>query len=171
MSAHHLHTTHKRDPHRHPRQSPEQGGRGQTHCRTRHRAMLATVSAQAPFPPFTIGVFFDKRNIPISADVNWNHQSSFYSECAQCTSIPGWPAISSAFNWVTATIFYRLPYGLELDFKAKNLTDSMNTAYLNGNPLLPYSGGLSGSRASDVGLYSSFGRTYSLGVTWTFGQG
>lgn len=128
-------------------------------------------TADTPPQTFTIGVFFDKRNIPISADVNWNHQSSFYSECAQCTSIPGWPAISSAFNWVTATIFYRLPYGLELDFKAKNLTDSMNTAYLNGNPLLPYSGGLSGSRASDVGLYSSFGRTYSLGVTWTFGQG
>lgn len=128
-------------------------------------------TADTPPKTFTIGFFYDKPHFPLSADVNWNHQSSYFSECAQCTSIPGWPAISRAFNWVTATIFYRLPYGLELDFKAKNLTNSMSRAYLNGNPLLPYSNGISGSRASDVGLYSAFGRTYSLGVTWTFGQG
>ncbi|MHB1871100.1 MAG: TonB-dependent receptor [Steroidobacteraceae bacterium] len=134
---------------------------------------MPSLPSTADTPPrtFTIGLFFDKPNFPLSADVNWNHQSSYYSECAQCTSIPGWPAISSSFNWVTATLFYRLPYGLELDFKAKNLTNSMSTAYLNGNPLLPYASGISGSRASNVGLYSAFGRTYSLGLTWTFGQG
>lgn len=128
-------------------------------------------TADTPPQTFTIGVFFDRANFPLSGDVNWNHQASYYSECSQCTSIPGWPAISSAFNWVTASIFYRLPYGLELDFKAKNLTNSMSTAYLNGNPLLPYAAGIGGSRASNVGLYSAYGRTFSLGLTWTFGQG
>lgn len=125
-------------------------------------------TADTPPKTFTIGFFYDKPNFPISVDVNWNHQSSYYSACAQCTTISGWPAISRAFDWVTATVFYRLPYGLEVDFKGKNLTNSMSTAYLNGNPLLPYSSGIGGSRASDVGLYSAYGRTYSVGLTWTF---
>jgi len=133
---------------------------------------MPSLPSTADTPPrtFTIGLFYDKPGVPISADVNWNHQSSYYSACAQCTTIPGWPAISRSFDWVTATIFYRLPYGLELDFKAKNLTNAMSTAYLNGNPLLPYANGLSGSRASNVGLYSAYGRTFSLGLTWTFGR-
>ena len=93
----------------------------------------------APPTTFTIGFFYDKG--PISADVNWDHQSGFTAECSQCTEVPGWPAISEPFNWVTASVHYRFGHGFEVYWEGKNLSNSIARTYLNGNPLLPWAPG------------------------------
>jgi iron complex outermembrane receptor protein len=120
----------------------------------------------APPTTFTIGFFYDKG--PISADVNWDHQSGYTAECSQCTEVPGWPAISEPFNWVTASLHYRFGHGLEVYWEGKNLSNSIARTYLNGNPLLPWAPGQSvGQSQSGVGYgYSAFGRTYVLGLAW-----
>jgi len=122
----------------------------------------------APPTTFTIGFFYDKG--PISADVNWDHQSGFTAACSECTDIPGWPAITRPFNWVTASLHYRLPYGLEIYWEGKNLSNSISRTYLNGNPLLPWAPGQNtGGSESGVGYgYSAFGRTYVLGLSWRY---
>jgi iron complex outermembrane recepter protein len=122
----------------------------------------------APPTTFTIGFFYDKG--PISADVNWDHQSGFTAECSQCTEVPGWPAISEPFNWVTASLHYRFGHGFEVYWEGKNLSNSIARTYLNGNPLLPWAPGQSvGASASGVGYgYSAFGRTYVLGLAWRY---
>jgi TonB-dependent receptor len=122
----------------------------------------------APPTTFTIGLFYDKG--PISADVNWDHQSGFTAACSECTEIPGWPAITQPFNWVTASLHYHLPYGLEVYWEGKNLSNSISRTYLNGNPLLPWAPGQNtGGSESGVGYgYSAFGRTYVLGLSWRF---
>jgi TonB-dependent receptor len=122
----------------------------------------------APPRTFTIGLFYDKG--PISADVNWDHQSSFTAYCSQCTEVPGWPAISDPFNWVTASVHYRLADGFEVYWEGRNLSNSIDRTYLNGNPLLPWAPGQSvGASESGVGYgYSAFGRTYVLGLSWRY---
>ncbi len=122
----------------------------------------------APPTTFTIGFFYDKG--PLSADVNWDHQSSFTSACSQCTEVPGWPAITEAFNWVTASVHYHLPHGIEVYWEGKNLSNSISRTYLNGNPLLPWAPGQNvGGSSSGVGYgYSAFGRTYVVGVAWRY---
>jgi iron complex outermembrane receptor protein len=122
----------------------------------------------APPTTFTIGFFYDKG--PISADVNWDHQSSFTAYCSQCTEVPGWPAISDPFNWVTASLHYRFAHGLEVYWEGKNLSNSIARTYLNGNPLLPWAPGQSvGASESGVGYgYSAYGRTYVLGLAWRY---
>ena len=122
----------------------------------------------APPTTFTIGFFYDKG--PISADVNWDHQSSFTAACSQCTEIPGWPAITEKFDWVTASLHYHLPYGLEVYWEGKNLSNSISRSYLNGNPLLPWAPGQNtGGSESGVGYgYSAFGRTYVIGLAWRY---
>jgi TonB-dependent receptor len=122
----------------------------------------------APPTTFTIGFFYDKG--PISADVNWDHQSGFTAACSECTEVPGWPAITQPFNWVTASLHYRLPYGLEVYWEGKNLSNSIARTYLNGNPLLPWAPGQNtGGSESGVGYgYSAFGRTYVLGLSWRY---
>lgn len=122
----------------------------------------------APPTTFTIGFFYDKG--PISADVNWDHQSSFTAECSECTEIPGWPAITEQFNWVTASLHYRFWDGFEVYWEGKNLSNSISRTYLNGNPLLPWAPGQNtGGSESGVGYgYSAFGRTYVLGLSYRY---
>lgn len=122
----------------------------------------------APPTTFTIGLLYDKG--PLSADVNWDHQSSFTVSCSQCTEVPGWPAISDPFNWVTASIHYRFGRGFEIYTEGKNLSNSIARSYLNGNPLLPWAPGQSvGASESGTGIgYSSYGRTYVLAIAYRY---
>ncbi|HEX4242840.1 MAG TPA: TonB-dependent receptor [Steroidobacteraceae bacterium] len=122
----------------------------------------------APPTTFSVGVLYEKG--PISADVTWDHQSGFTEECSQCTEVPGWPAISDAFNWVTASLHYHFYKGFEVYLEGKNLSNSIARTYLNGNPLLPWAPGQSvGASESGTGVgYSSYGRTYVLGAAYRF---
>jgi iron complex outermembrane recepter protein len=122
----------------------------------------------APPTTFSIGPLYEKG--PISADINWDHQSSFEYACTQCTEVPGWPAISSRFNWVTASLHYRFWHGFEVYTEGKNLTNSIARTYLNGNPLLPWAPGQNiGASESGTGIgYSAYGRTYVLGVAYKY---
>ena len=121
-------------------------------------------------PPMTMsaGLFYDKGHF--SADVNWDYAASFQSYCSQCTEVPGWPAITSPFQWVTASAHYKITKGLQVYVEGKNLTDSVARTYLNGNPLLPWAPGQNvGQSSSGVGYgYSAYGRTYTLGASYQF---
>ncbi len=120
----------------------------------------------APPTTWTIGVLYDKG--PLSADINWDHQSSYTAYCSQCTDVPGWPAISDPFNWVTASVHWRFGNGFEVFWEGKNLSNSIARTYLNGNPLLPWAPGQNvGASENGVGYgYSAYGRTYLLGIAW-----
>ena len=122
----------------------------------------------APPTTYSIGVLYERG--PWSADVNWDHQSSFTAYCSQCTDVPGWPAISDAFDWVTASLHFRFGRGFEVYAEGRNLTNSIARTYLNGNPLLPWAPGqLVGASASGTGVgYSAYGRTYVLGLAWQY---
>ena len=63
-----------------------------------------------------------------------------------------------------------LPYGLEIYWEGKNLSNSISRTYLNGNPLLPWAPGQNtGGSESGVGYgYSAFGRTYVVGLSWRY---
>jgi iron complex outermembrane recepter protein len=121
----------------------------------------------APPTTFSIGLLYEKG--PWAADVNWDHQSSYEVECTTCTEVPGWPAITDAFDWVTASLHYH--WGrFEIYTEGKNLTNSIARSYLNGNPLLPWAPGQEvGQSLSGTGIgYSSYGRTYVLGVAYHY---
>jgi iron complex outermembrane recepter protein len=122
----------------------------------------------APPTTFSISLLYEKG--PFSADVTWDHQSSYTAYCSQCTEVPGWPAISDAFDWVTASIHYDFWKGFELYAEGKNLSNSVARSYLNGNPLLPWAPGQSvGASESGVGFgYSAYGRTYVLGLAYRY---
>jgi iron complex outermembrane receptor protein len=129
-----------------------------------------SIGAINAVPPTTIsaGLLYEKG--PISADVNWDYAASFQVACSQCTEVPGWPAISSPFQWLTATFHYNFTKQFQMYVEGKNLTDSVARSYLNGNPLLPWAPGQAvGQSSSGVGTgYSSFGRTYTLGASYQF---
>ncbi|MGP8032541.1 MAG: TonB-dependent receptor [Steroidobacteraceae bacterium] len=121
----------------------------------------------APPTTYSIGLLYEKG--PWAADVNWDHQSSFEIACSQCTEVPGWPAYSDAFDWVTASLHYH--WGrFEIYTEGKNLTNAVARSYLNGNPLLPWAPGQeTGQSLSGTGIgYSSYGRTYVLGVAYHY---
>jgi len=121
-------------------------------------------------PPTTVsaGLFYDKGRYMV--DVNWDYAASFQSACSQCTEVPGWPAISSPFQWLTASAHYKIYKQLQIYVEGKNLTDSVARTYLNGNPLLPWAPGQNvGQSSSGVGYgYSAYGRTYTLGASYQF---
>jgi iron complex outermembrane recepter protein len=129
-----------------------------------------SIGAINAVPPTTIsaGLLYEKG--PISADVNWDYAASFQVACSQCTEVPGWPAISSPFQWLTATFHYKFTREFQMYVEGKNLTDSVARSYLNGNPLLPWAPGQAvGQSSSGVGSgYSSYGRTYTLGASYQF---
>ncbi len=127
---------------------------------------VGSINATPP-TTYTIGFLYDKGG-HIAADVNWDHQSSYTAYCSQCTEVPGWPAISDPFNWVTASLHYRFGAGFEVYTEGENLTNSVTRTYLNGNPLLPWAPGQSvGQSTSGVGYgYSAYGRTYILGISY-----
>jgi hypothetical protein len=123
----------------------------------------------APPTTWTIGLLYDKGRA-FSADVNWDHQSSYTVACTQCTEVTGWPAISDAFDWVTASAHYKFWKGFEVYAEGKNLTNSVARSYLNGNPQLPWAPGqLTGESTSGVGYgYSAYGRTFYFGLAWQY---
>lgn len=129
-----------------------------------------SIGAINAVPPMTIsaGLLYEKG--PIAADVNWDYAASYQYYCSQCTEVPGWPAISSPFQWLTASFHYKFTKEFQVYVEGKNLTDSVARTYLNGNPLLPWAPGQSvGQSASGVGAgYSSYGRTYTLGASYQF---
>jgi iron complex outermembrane receptor protein len=126
---------------------------------------VGSINATPP-TTFTIGFLYDKG--PIAADVNWDHQSGYTAYCSQCTEVPGWPAISDPFNWVTASLHWRFGGGFEAYWEGENLSNSIARTYLNGNPYLPWAPGQNvGQSTSGVGYgYSAYGRTYILGISW-----
>ncbi len=129
-----------------------------------------SIGAINAVPPMTLsaGLLYEKG--PISADVNWDYAASFQSACSQCTEVPGWPAITSPFQWVTATLHYKFTKAFQVYVEGKNLTDSVARTYLNGNPLLPWAPGQNvGQSSSGVGYgYSAYGRTYTVGASYQF---
>jgi iron complex outermembrane receptor protein len=129
-----------------------------------------SIGAINAVPPMTIsaGLLYEKG--PISADVNWDYAASFQYACSQCTEVPGWPAVSSPFQWLTASFHYKFTKEFQVYVEGKNLTDSVARTYLNGNPLLPWAPGQAvGQSSSGVGAgYSSYGRTYTLGASYQF---
>jgi TonB-dependent receptor len=129
-----------------------------------------SIGAINAVPPMTLsaGLLYEKG--PISLDVNWDYAASFQSYCTQCTEVPGWPAISSPFQWLTASAHYKIYRELQLYVEGKNLTNSVARSYLNGNPLLPWAPGQNvGQSTSGVGYgYSAYGRTYTLGASYQF---
>jgi iron complex outermembrane recepter protein len=129
-----------------------------------------SIGAINAVPPMTMsaGLLYEKG--PISADVNWDYAASFQSACSQCTEVPGWPAITSPFQWLTATFHYKFTKQFQVYVEGKNLTDSVARTYLNGNPLLPWAPGQAvGQSSSGVGYgYSAYGRTYTVGASYQF---
>jgi TonB-dependent receptor len=129
-----------------------------------------SIGAINAVPPMTLsaGLLYEKG--PISADVNWDYAASYQYACSQCTEVPGWPAISSPFQWLTATLHYKITKEFQVYVEGKNLTDSVARTYLNGNPLLPWAPGQSvGQSSSGVGAgYSAYGRTYTVGASYQF---
>ena len=120
----------------------------------------------APPTTYSISLIYDKG--PLSADVTYDHTSSYTYACAQCTEVPGWPAIADSYDWMTASVHYKFGKGFEVYLEGKNLTNAIARTYLNGNPLLPWAPGQSvGASASGVGAgYSAYGRTYVAGVAY-----
>jgi iron complex outermembrane recepter protein len=121
-------------------------------------------------PPTTIGISLIYDKGPLAADINWDHASRFAFESAESTEVPGWPAISDPFAWVTASVHYKFAKGFEVYLEGKNLTNSVARSYLNGNPLLPWAPGqLTGESISGTGVgYSSYGRTFVAGLAYRF---
>ncbi len=128
----------------------------------------ATVVNSAPPTTFSLSLIYDKG--PFNVDVNWDYTSRYTAYCSQCTEVPGWPAISDAFSWVTASAHYRVFSGFDVYVEGRNLTNAIPRTYLNGNPLLPWAPGqLVGQSASGVGYgYSAYGRSYVAGVSYRF---
>jgi iron complex outermembrane recepter protein len=122
----------------------------------------------APPTTWSISLIYEKG--PLSADVTWDHQSSYTEACTQCTEVPGWGAISDAFDWVTASLHYAFGKGFEVYAEGKNLSNAIARTYLNGNPLLPWAPGQNvGASESGVGIgYSAYGRTYVVGLAYRY---
>ena len=123
---------------------------------------------QAPPTTVSTSLIYDKG--PFNADVNWDYTSRYTSYCATCTEVPGWPAITDPFSWVTASVHWRAFAGFEVYVEGRNLTNAIARTYLNGNALLPWAPGqLIGQSASGVGYgYSAYGRSYMAGVSYRF---
>jgi iron complex outermembrane receptor protein len=116
-----------------------------------------SIGAINAVPPLTLsaGLLYEKG--PISADVNWDYAASYQYACSQCTEVPGWPAVSSPFQWLTATFHYKFTREFQVYVEGKNLTDAVARTYLNGNPLLPWAPGQNvGQSSSGVGASYQF---------------
>jgi iron complex outermembrane receptor protein len=122
----------------------------------------------APPTTFSISAIYDKG--PFNADINWDYTARYTYLCAQCTEVPGWPAIADPFSWVTASAHYRIAKGFDVYVEGKNLTNSIARTYLNGNPLLPWANGQQiGQSASGTGAgYSAYGRSFVLGASYRY---
>ena len=123
---------------------------------------------QAPPTTVSASLIYDKG--PFNIDVNWDHTSRYTTRCAQCTEVPGWPAVTDPFSWVTASAHYRMFPGFDVYVEGRNLTNAIARTYLNGNSLLPWAPGQQvGASASGVGYgYTAYGRSYVAGVSYRF---
>jgi iron complex outermembrane receptor protein len=123
---------------------------------------------EAPPTTASVSLIYDKG--PFNADVNWDYTSKYNYACNQCTDVPGWPAISDPFSWITASVHYRFFKGFEVYVEGRNLSNAIARSYLNGNSLLPWASGfLVGQSSSGVGGgYSAYGRSYVLGASYRF---
>ncbi len=121
-----------------------------------------------PGTTISIGLIYDKG--PLSADINWDHAAGYTAYCSECTEVPGWPAVSDPFNWLTASVHWKFRRGFEAYLEGKNLSNSVARTYLNGNPLLPWAPGqLVGQSTSGTGYgYSAYGRSYVAGLSYRF---
>ncbi|MBS0373860.1 MAG: TonB-dependent receptor [Proteobacteria bacterium] len=130
-------------------------------------SFVGSINAVPP-TTVTIGLLYDKG--PLSADVNWDHAASYTLACSQCTEVPGWPAISDSFSWLTASVHYKFARGFEVYVEGKNLTNSIARTYLNDNPLLPWAPGQAvGQSTSGTGAgYSAYGRFYVAGLAFRY---
>jgi TonB-dependent receptor len=138
------------------------------HFQVTHTWEAAGAVNQAPPTTVSTSLIYEKG--PLSADVNWDWTSRYTSYCATCTEIPGWPAITDPFSWVTASVHWRAFQGFEVYVEGRNLTNAIARTYLNGNSLLPWAPGqLVGESSSGVGYgYSAYGRSYVAGVSYRF---
>jgi iron complex outermembrane receptor protein len=127
-----------------------------------------TVVNQPPPTTASISLIYDKG--PFDVDVNWDYTSRYNLYSAQSTEVPGWPAVSDPFSWVTASAHYKAFRGFDVYVEAKNLTNAIARTYLNGNSLLPWAPGqLVGQSTSGVGAgYSAYGRSYVAGLSYRF---
>jgi outer membrane receptor protein involved in Fe transport len=121
-------------------------------------------------PPLTESVSLIYEKGPISSDVTVDHASHFTYACSQCTEVPGWPAISEPFTWLTASLHYKFLDGFDVYLEGKNLTNEVARSYLNGNKSLPWAPGQNvGQSTSGVGVgYSAYGRTLTAGMSYRF---
>jgi iron complex outermembrane recepter protein len=121
-------------------------------------------------PPTTISVGLIYEKGPLSADLNWDYQDKYEYASGASTDVPGWPAISDSFRWVTASAHYNVTGEFQVFLEGKNLTNSVVRTYLNGNPLLPWANGQQvGQSASGVGAgYTAYGRMFTLGASYKF---
>ncbi len=123
---------------------------------------------EAPPTTASVSLIYDKE--PFNVDVTADYTSSYTYACAQCTEVPGFPAIADSFTWVTASAHYRLFKGFDVYIEGRNLANAITRTYLNGNPLLPWAfGQVVGASTSGIGAgYSAYGRTYVAGVSYRF---
>lgn len=138
------------------------------HVQVTHTSSSANAVNTAPPTTASVGVIYEKG--PISADVNWDYTSHYRSACSQCTEVTGWPVYSDSFQWLTASVHYKLFEGFEVSVEGRNLTNAIVRSYLNNNPLLVWANGQAvGQSASGVGAgYTAFGRSYMFGVAYRF---
>jgi iron complex outermembrane recepter protein len=130
----------------------------------------AEIGAINAVPPTTVSIGLIYEKGPWSADVNWDYQDKYEFRDGGSTDVPGWPAISDPFRWVTASAHYKITDKVQVYLEGKNLTNSVARTYLNGNPLLPWAPGQSiGQSASGVGAgYTAYGRFFTLGASYQF---
>ena len=123
---------------------------------------------QAPPTTASVSLIYDKN--PFNVDLTWDYTSRYTYACSSCTEVPGWPAISDSFAWLTASAHYAVFTGFDVYVEGKNLTNAIARTYLNGNPLLPWANGQQiGQDASGVGAgYSAYGRSYVAGLSYRF---
>ena len=74
----------------------------------------------APPTTFTIGLLYDKGPIGRRMSTGITSRASL-PNATECTEVPGWPAITDAFDWVTASLHYRFGNGFEIYTEGKNL--------------------------------------------------
>ncbi|MFM2287486.1 MAG: hypothetical protein RL684_629, partial [Pseudomonadota bacterium] len=110
----------------------------------------------------SLGVLYEKG--PISANVSWDYTGG--SVARTFTEVPGWPAHSDAFSWVTAQFSYEFSKGFKVYLEGKNLTDAIARSYLNGRSDAVWSSGVSGTSSSLGQGYTAYGRTFLLGINY-----
>jgi outer membrane receptor protein involved in Fe transport len=111
-----------------------------------------------------LGLIYEKG--PISANVQWDYAGKFVAQTF--TEIPGVPAISDPFSWVTAQASYEIVRNFKVYVSAKNLLDSVTRTFLGGNRNEIWASGTTGTGSAVGQGYSDFGRTFTAGATYKF---